>query len=245
MRLRAIFVAFVGATLLSGCAVNYSIQPDAAADQTIRYSQGAATILSDKQQGSIQITPFGVTGNRMVFGVAVFNKGTRAANYGVENVTSIDTNKTALRVYTHDELVAEAKDQARARVIAAILVGAAAAYAANQNAYSTTNGYVAGPGGFATFSATTYNPAAAAIGTAAAGAATGYAISSIENNLDDTMAHLNGALLQTTTVDPGRSYGGQVVVDLPKAKDWPQNVSLQTNWNGEGYSFDFTIAKVK
>jgi hypothetical protein len=236
--------AAVASALLAGCSVNYKITPTATGTQEIRYLRGTPTVFEDKSGGSLQMTPLGVADGRVVLGLAAFNKGTGGANFGVENLSS-DSLGNSLKVYTKDELEHEAKVRAQWQAAFAVLAGAAAAYAANQNAYSTTNGYVATRRGVATFSATTYNPAAAAIGTAAAGAATGYSLNSIKNNMDDTIAHLNGQMLQTTTVMPGDSYGGEVVLDMPKGKEWPKTIDLNANWNGQDYHFNFNVATVK
>ena len=119
------------------------------------------------------------------------------------------------------------------------------AYSAHQAAYSTTNGYISGPGGTATFTATRYDPGVAAAGTAAAGAATGYGLASISNSLDNTIATLNGSILQINTVSPGTSAGGTIVIDLPKAKSFPQPVELSVDWNGEHHVFDYTVNPVQ
>jgi hypothetical protein len=89
-------------------------------------------------------------------------------------------------------LAHEAKVKAEWQAVATHPASAAAAYSAQQITYSTTNGYVSGPRGFAAFSATTYDPAAAAIGTTAAGAATGYTLLSIKQSMDAILDHLNG-----------------------------------------------------
>jgi hypothetical protein len=233
--------------LLSGCAVNYAVQPEVLAQQTVRYERGVPTVFDDKTKGTIQITPMGVSQDgRPYFGMAVFNKGSSAANFGIENVTAVDDFQKPLKAYSRDELAHEAKVKAEWQAVAAVVAGAAAAYGAQQNAYGTTNGYIVTPrGNVATFNATSYDPSAAAIGTAAAGAATGYTLSAIENNMDATLNNLNGAILQTTTIDPGRSYGGEVVIEMPKGRDFPKKLVIQTVWNGEPYEFGFTISKSK
>jgi hypothetical protein len=239
--------AALAAALLSGCAVSYSVTPLSSGEQTVRYDRGTPTLFDDKEKGSVQITPLGVAPDgRLVFGMAIFNKGAAASNFGIENLTSMDASKLALKVYSKDELEHEARVRAQWQAFAAVLAGAAGAYAAQQNAYSTTNATLFTPrGGVATLTATTYDPAAAAIGTAAAAAATGYTLNSIRNSMDDTLAHLNGSMLQMTTIDPGRSYGGEVVVDMPKGRDYPKQFSVETNWNGEAYSFDFSVSQKK
>lgn len=233
------------AVMLSGCAVSYSVTPQATAGQEVRYLRGVPTVLEDRPNGAMQVTPLGVSqGGRVILGLAAFNKATANANFGIENLHSASAAGD-LKVYSKDELEHEARVRAEWAAFAAVLAGAAAGYAAQQNAYSTTNGYIATPRGVATFSAVSYDPTAAAIGTAGAAAATGYTLNSIKNNMDDTISHLNGAIIQTTTISPGESYGGEVIIDMPKGKDWPKSLVLNANWNGQDYGFAFDIAKSK
>ena len=230
--------------VLSGCVKNYAALPVSGADQQVRYTQGVATTFSDKAEGSVQVTPLGYNPetNRLVFGAAAFNKGKTPANFSLSEL-SISSAGTGLRTYTRDELAREARVKAAWQAAAVILAGAAAAYSANQNAYNTTNGYISGPAGITTFSATSYNPGVAAAGTAVAVAGTGYGLATINNSLDNTISSLNGSILQINTVDPGTSAGGQVVVDMPKAKTFPQPLEISVNWNGEMHRFSYNVVE--
>jgi len=49
--------------------------------------------------------------------------------------------------------------------------------------------------------------------------------------------------VQTTTVDPGGSYAGKIVVEKIKDRTLPQRVTITVNWNGEQYPFAFRLAK--
>jgi hypothetical protein len=178
----------------------------------------------------------------LVFGVAVFNKGKAANNFGVENLALANADNVPIKIFTASELIHKEKVKAAWQAVAVALGGAAAAYSANANAYSTTNGYVSTPYGTATYYSRTYNPAVAYAGTAAATAATGYGLISVKNSLDRAISDLRGHILQTTTIDPGGSYGGEVVADgLPKGR-LPQDVILSVHWNGEEYPFRYTVA---
>jgi hypothetical protein len=237
-------IAAMGAAL-SGCAQNYIASPIAEGDQQIRYAQGIATTMADRDNGSVQVTSLGSADNRLVFGAAAFNKGKTSVNFGLENVT-ITSGGKPLRTYSRDELAHEAKVQAQWAAVATALAGAAAAYSANQAAYQQTNGTIIGSrGGMISYHETTYNPGVAVAGTAIAGAATAYELNSIKNSLDNTISHLNGSILQMNTVDPGNSAGGEIVVDLPKAKTFPQPLEISVSWNGGVYTFEFDVAKSK
>lgn len=52
---------------------------------------------------------------------------------------------------------------------------------------------------------------------------------------------LGGTILQTTTIAPKETYGGQIIVEKPKASA-PYVVEVNTRWNGEVYSFRFNVA---
>jgi hypothetical protein len=100
-----------------------------------------------------------------------------------------------------------------------------------------------GPGGVATFSAKTHDPTAAVARTEAVNANTAYEIASVQQSLDATLNHLNGAMLETTTVDPGTLYGSEVKMNVPSGTS--QRIFDQTSWNGDFYNFDFRFSKVK
>ena len=242
MKIRAAIL--VGAISLTACAHQYAAIPIKLAGQEIRYTQGRPTIFIDTLSGSVQLTPLGYDkeDSRLIFGAAAFNKGKSPANFGLENLV-VTSAGHPLKTYSRDELAHEARVKAAWAAVGTALAGAAAAYAANANAYSTTNGYVTTPYGISTYAQTTYNPAIAYAGTAAAGAATGYALYSIKNSMDETIANLNGSILQTNTIDPGQSAGGEVVVDLPKKV--PSPVKFDVSWNGQHYEFEFNVVQVK
>src|ERR1019366_9890857 len=162
----------VAAPYLAGCSTpTYTFTPNATSAQTVRFDRGTPTLMEDGQFGSAQMSPLGVNGDRVMFGIAVFNKGKTPINFGVENISAASMG-LPLKAYSKDDLAHEAKVHAQWMAALTVLAGAAAAYGANQNAYRTTNGSFTSPGGrTTTFTATTYDPTAAAVGTAAAAAA--------------------------------------------------------------------------
>jgi hypothetical protein len=74
-------------------------------------------------------------------------------------------------------------------------------------------------------------------------AGTGFGIASINNQLDRTLADLGEEVIQLTTVDPGESYAGRIVLAKLKSTALPTQVHLTINWNGEAYPFTFQIAR--
>jgi len=226
--------------LLSACATSYTVTPVPSANQQVRYQQGIPTTYSEQDHSAVQVTPHGLDGDsRLVFFIAAFNKGPVPENFGVENL-SASADQGPVKIFTYNELVSEAKNRATWAKIGILISGLGSAVAANANAYSTTNGIVSGPGGTSTFYARTYDPSAAYAGTAAAGAATAYGIVQVQKSLDETLARLNGQLLQTTTIDPGTSFGGMTVVDSLSG-DYPRNVTLGVHWGSEQHIFRFVV----
>jgi hypothetical protein len=228
----------------------------AGANQTIRYNRGMPTTLADGTSGSIQVTPLGVNDDkRLVFGMAVLNKSRTAENFGIEDVSIIGADGIATRIYSRDELVHEAKVRAEWQEAAVLVAGVALAVVAAQNANSITRGFLASNAlavasdglsasahSVSTFSAKTYDSTAAVLNGAAVAAATGYTLTSIKSSLDQALDHYDGQLLQTTTVEPGATFGGEVIANLPSG-NLPKEMLLRANWNGEQYEFLYTLGK--
>lgn len=241
MRTPLVYIAVLG---LAACSTSYSVTPVTQGAQEVRFDRGAPTTFADGQNGAVQVTPLGVNDDRrLVFGIAAFNKGGASSNFGIENLALADADGVPIKVFTTAELVHKEKVKAAWKAVALAVSGAAAAYAANANAYSTTNGYISTPYGSASYYSRTYNPALAYAGTAAATAATTYGLVSVKNSLDRSVSNLRGHILQTTTIDSGDSYGGEAISDgLPKGR-LPKDIVLTVHWNGDNYSFKYTVAK--
>ena len=110
-KLKRALVLSVAAFVVTGCtAPSYTYAPNASADQTVRFDRGTPTILQDKEHGSAQTTPIQVTpdGDRIVLGLAVFNKDKKPVNFGIDDI-SVSASGMPLKAYTKEELVHEAK----------------------------------------------------------------------------------------------------------------------------------------
>lgn len=230
---------------LTGCATAYSVTPVDTGVAKVTYNSGRSTTDLEQKNGAIKVTPLGVMENgRLNFAVAAFNKSGQPSNFGAENFSASVAGAPA-QVYTYAQLEKQAKTAAAWATFAVALSGAASAYAANQNAYTTTNATMTTPrGGAYHYTASTYDPTAAALGTAAATAATAGGIYAIRKELDSTLDRLGGTILQTTTVNPNSAFGGQIVVQKPKPSA-PYTVEMTAHWNEEVYTFRFNIAQVK
>lgn len=244
MKQKSIVAACAAAALLAGCATTYSTTPVALGDQEVRYDRGVPTVTSAKQGSTVSVYPVGINERgRMVFQVAAFNSADQAFNFGVENVR-FEAAGSPTRLFTYAELEREARNEATAALVLTALAAGASAYAAQQNAYNTTSGYVTTSSGTSTFYARTYNPTAAAVGVSAATASGAYTMHQIQRNLDGTLQELGAKLLQTTTVDPGQSIAGTIVSDRVRV---PSDASLRTQLRvqirDEVHAFEFDTTK--
>jgi hypothetical protein len=229
---------------LSGCATQYNVAPIADNSQQIRYERGQPTIYSEMQFGAVQVTSLGVNGDkRLGFRVAAFNKGTVPSNFGVENISLVQADGSPDKIMTASELEHEAQVQADWNTLAVSLTAVSQSISASQAAYTTTTGTADTSEGPVSFSSQSYNPALAQQGIDEAGVEMNANLHSIEDTLDHTVNSIRDNVLQTTTVDPGNSYGGIAVANKLSSSIFPQEVTLHVNWNGEDHLFRFAVAK--
>lgn len=176
----------------------------------------------------------------LAFSVAVFNAGGLPANFGIENL-EVQAGEKLLAVYSVDQLIGKAKSRARWKQIGVGLLGGLAASAAASQR-DTYYGSLHTPHGsyFSTYSAPS---AVGQLQPTALAAGTGYSIAVIQSNLDSTREALGETVIQTTTLDPGQSYAGKIVLQKVTSTKRPERFSIVVNWNGEQYPFAFQLAK--
>jgi len=216
------------------------VQPIQVGSETARFSRGVATVTSNQHDGSVQIRVAPMDHGSVAFDVAVFNAGQSPANFDAADVQGQVQGGT-LRAYTVKELQKKAKTRAGWRMFAIALAGglAAAGAASQRDSYSATtttphgtyHTYVSGPS------------AAGQVEAAAIAAGTGYSVVRMQQQLDATLDHLSDQVIQLTTVDPGDSYGGRIVLEKFEAKQLPARIDLVVRWNGEDSKFAFQLAK--
>ena len=231
-------------SLVVGCtSTSYTLAPTADSTGVVSYDHGVATVASDGANTVVRVSPIGFTQHgRIRLGVAVLNKGSAPVNLGYENVTVTDSTGAALHKLDYAEIVRMAKRRAAMAEVAIVLAGAAAAYGDAYAAQSTTYGNVGGT----SFQATTYDPALAAELSAQTGAETGGALAQVNASLGNVIAQANGTILQTTTVAPGREFGGEVIVDPPRGlaeAKGPVTVAVVVLIGGDAHTFNFAIQK--
>lgn len=230
--------------VLSACATTYGFSPHAEPSQTVRYSKGVPVIRSEGAKSVVQVSPLGIQqqNGRLTLAVVAYNTSEQSSEFGYENISLSDGVGQTVRLFDHSRLEREAKNAATWAAVGVALGGAAQAYNANQNAYTTTTATATGPRGTTTYRAQTYNPATAQALTALAAAETTVGMVAISNSLDRTLESLDGSILQTSTIDPGQSYGGHVVGDRMKLPGGTADFVLTVRYNEDVHTFRFTIA---
>ena len=237
-------VGAIAALALSSCATTYSITPVDTGAATVTYGDGVPTTDLELAHGAVQVTPLGVAANgRLTFAVAGYNKLAVPSAFGPEHFAA-HVGQAPLALYSYDQLEQEAQTAAAWATFAVALSGAAAVYVANDQAWQTTDSTLYTPDGAYTVSSTTYDPALAAMGTAAATAMTVEGMNLIGQQLDAAQARLGDTILQSATIDPQQAHGGYIVVARPKRRP-PYVVHVSAHWNGEDYRFHFHVVAVK
>jgi len=242
MKCRVLAIASL-AVMTSGCATTYRITPIENPPATVRYDRGAPTTSLEQRNGGVQVTPMSFDADgRMVFGVAAYNGANAPANFGVENIETRSPDNKRLRVFTVDDLVRDARNKAIAASVALALLGVAGAVASQAAAHQTYQSTFYTPRGTYRYKASYYDGAQAMAGTAASIGGATAGIYAVRRTLDATIAGIGESVLQTSTVDPGESVGGRVLVQRSRSS-YPQTVTMLVRWNGEEYPFRFQVTK--
>jgi len=238
---------FVLAALISatcGCSATYRITPVDNPPATVRYDRGAPTTSLQQRNGAVQVTPIQYDSDgKMVFAVAAYNSVNRLANFGVENVEARSGDR-GLRIFTVDDLIREARNEAIAASVGMALLGVAAAAASQAAARQTYHSSFHTPRGAYHYRATYYDGAQAAAGTAASIAGASAGIYAIHRSLDAAIEGIGQTVLQTTTVDAGETVAGRVIVQKPRGRKFPQEIVMVVRWNDEVYPFRFMVSRV-
>lgn len=232
----AALVAVPGAAL----AASPVVQPVQTGAETVRFSQGVPTVELQLRNGAVQIRPLPMERGSIAFSVAVFNGGSSPANIDIANF-DVATGDRRLAVFSVDDLIRKAKNRAMwSQIGLALAGGIAAAGAASQRDTYTSTFYTPR----ATYHSVYSAPSAwGQVQAAAITAGTAYGVVAIQNQLDRTREALGNEVVQMSTVDPGHSYAGKIVVEKIRGARLPQRVTVTVDWNGERYPFAFQLAK--
>jgi len=218
-----------------------TLYPEHIGAETARYYRGAAAVLLQTPSGSVEIRPVPVEKGRIAFAIAVFNQSGRPANFGTENVYAM-VDGVGVAVPTHDQLADDAERKARnAKIGTALFAGVLAGVASTASIHHSYQQNVYTPHGSYSRSISWHDDTPGILGATAAVAGGALVIHGIDKKLDYTLDQLNSQILETTTVDPGSTFGGLVVVPDQGKHAYPQEIALQIQWNGVTYPFAFRL----
>jgi hypothetical protein len=238
-------VAIAASLALAGQAVaaDLILYPVQYGSETIRYRTGIPTLNIETPSGSVTVTPLPLDHNHATFGVAVYNKGDNSTNFGIENITASVGGKE-IPVLSREELQRRAKSRATWSAIGiAMLAGVAAAAASTAHTTEHYYGNVRTPRGTYFWSSSYRDNSIGVLGASAATAAGTAGIVGIQNRLEYTLGTLATDIVQTTTVDPDNSYGGEVVIEKPSGTALPYDVTITIHFNGADYPFTFRMTE--
>jgi hypothetical protein len=179
--------------------------PPASAALKVRYYKGQPTYVSLQHSSVIEVAvPEQVRNKQIPIGVVAMNGSARPVSLGYENVSVRTTHGEPVKLVTYEDLQHQARVRAGWATFFTVLAAGANGYLAERNAYGHVGRY------------SYYSPVAAQIGLDRASAQSAEMMGQIEQGLAEQMAQLDGQVLRTTTVDPGRLEGGTVYVELPR-----------------------------
>jgi hypothetical protein len=239
------FIAFAASIAFVGqaSAADLILYPVQVGSETIRYRTGIPTLNIETPTGAVTVTPLPLDHSHATFGIAVYNKGDDSTNFGIENVTASVNGKPIL-VLSSEELQKRAKSRSAWSAIGvALLTGVAAAAASTAHTTDHYYGNVRTPHGTYFWSSSYRDNTIGVLGASAAVAAGTAGIVGIQNRLEYTLGTLATDIVQTTTIDPDNSYGGEVVIEKPSGINLPYDVTVTLHFNGADYPFTFRMTE--
>jgi hypothetical protein len=234
-------VALVAVSSAAAAAPRWELQPVQIGEESLRYNKGVPTVDLELKDGVVQVTPLELDHGNLSFGIAVYNDSWRTVDFGVENIRA-SYEGAPVQVFTREDLQKKAKSRALWTSLAVAAIGGVAAglAASQQDHYRATT---VTPGGRVFRSYYSAPSAAGQYQSAAISAGTGVSIARVQGQLDETLANLRDEIVQRSTVDPGESYAGRIVMAKVTPTTFPARVELALTWNGETYPFAFQIAR--
>ena len=217
--------ALLACALVGGCATpEMKMTPAASSGVGVRFAQGEAVMVSAGQRGAIALLPVRYDDNeqKLLFLVEGYNRSGQPINFGPENfAVSLDTG-AALAVHDFDGLRHEARvDAANARMLATV-----EAAAGTLAAYEVGRKHPARGRALMQDVADDYETQSASIG-------------------DTLVRRIVGlrSVLQTTTIDPQRMWGGWIVADRPALTGGEvRRMQVMVSFAGETHRFALFLA---
>ena len=242
MSMRAL--VFTGLTCLASSALAgdkpFDVHGLIVGNEGARYLKGVATLDLQQRKGAVQIRSLGFYNNRPMYVIAFYNGGTEPVNVGLEHLRASKDGEP-LRIFSVQELERQAKKKAWWTQFGMAMLGGfgAAAAASQRDHYRST---ITGPYGTYTVHSS-YPSLAGQLRAQSISMDTAYSIAAVQYQLDRTIEMVNTHVVQLTTVDPGSTYGGLIILDKLKSGDPPFEIRIEADWNGERYPFAYLMQK--
>lgn len=247
--------------VISACTTTYNLTPVPADGQELDFYKGIPTVTNYGEKSVVSLSPSSKSfEERAGFFISVLNDGAEPEVLDTTNLEIVDTNGQ-VKVFSAAELEKEARNAAAWQAFAVAMSSASNSYANSQAAYSSsyttartnTYGNVYSPYGTATYNSsgygtattTTYNPAITQALEAENRARTADQMKSIQSGLQATLNEVSNHILQATTVYPGQTFGGKVVVSPIRLSKGQTTVQVAVNFAGDTHQFTFDAAAIK
>jgi hypothetical protein len=216
------------------------LQPVQVGQESVRYQQGDAMLDLRKDHGAIQIRSLPMDHGSFALEVAVFNAGPGPANFDIGNLR-VETAGKPVAVFSVEDLVHKANNRSWWSRFGVAVLGATAS-AVSSSQHDTYTSTLRTP--YGTYSSR-YRVASVSgqIQAARIDSETAEAIAGMRDQLDRTREALGNEVIRTTTINPGESYAGKMVIAKINPQYLPQRLTVTVTWNGEQYPFAFQIAK--
>ena len=228
---------------IANAAPAMTLYPQQIGAETARYQHGSATISLKSPTATVEIRPLPVEDGRAAFSIAIFNHDGRPANLGMENITAV-VNGIPTPVPTYAQLAEAAERKARqAKIGTALFAGVLAGVASTASNQGSYYRHVRGPRGGFTQAIHWQDDTPGVIGATAAVAGGAMVIGGIDRKLDYTLDQLGTEILQMTTIDPGSSFGGMVILPIDRDAGHPADIRVNVAFDGRVYAFGFRLTR--
>lgn len=213
-----LYAALLAAAVLTPVHVSAKVVLDVRATegQTSRMFSGTEAVTSVMEKSVVGIMEDREPAKkRASLVILTLNKGEAPYNFGPENVT-VTANGQSFVVLTYNQLVREERSRAKwRRVAGALAAGSSSSAASNAGNSSGTFSAYGSNGSSAYGSYNSYDAGKAQAAQAQVNRDNQQMMQNIRRNEQAALAALDSNM-QTSTVDPGQSFGGHVSVELPK-----------------------------
>ncbi len=254
MRITPLLAATIIPVLFSACS---SMQITAQPGQNVVYNHGHQVIVSSKKSSLVAIEGLGASNQnrgRAVFCITCINRTKSPIDIGLENITAKNEAGRPVRIYSDEDLKREARIAAAMQAMAVGMNAGASAFAAAQPSYTSYSGSYSGTANYNAYtpygrpvgsiqgyqsgnvygSATTYNPAQAAIANQAIQQNTAIQMGGIQGQLASSLAQATEVLARTT-VPPGATVSGLIIARKSAVTDFTVNLA------GENHAANFEV----